>query len=216
MKPKKISKQLLKRLPIYLAYLKSLPEDSMNISATVIAKALDMGDVQVRKDLARVSDGGRCKTGHPRKKLIQDIEDFLDFAIPAQAIIVGVGKLGQALLDFGGFDGSGLDVVAGFDVCPKASLSQTGKPIYPMIRLKSYCADSKVRVGIITVPGDSAQQVCDYMVSCGIRAIWNFAPVQLNAPDHVIIQSENLASSASTLRLQLMKLDASGQPDQLF
>ena len=74
MKPTKVSKQLLKRLPLYLNHLKSLPENSENISATAIAKALDLGDVQVRKDLARVSDGGRRKTGRIREQLIKDIE----------------------------------------------------------------------------------------------------------------------------------------------
>lgn len=213
MEPKKISKQLLKRLPIYLTHLRSLPEDSVNISATAIAKALDLGEVQVRKDLARISDGGRCKTGHSRQKLIRDIENFLDFAVPAQAVVVGMGKLGQALLDFGGFDGSGLDVVAGFDIRPMSDQTKSGKPIYSMNRLAPYCKDANVRIGIIAVPRDNAQEVCDYMVSCGIQAIWNFAPVQLKVPAHVVIQSENLASSASSLRLQLINRDSSHLSD---
>lgn len=203
MKPKKISKQLLKRLPIYLNHLKSLPENVTNISATSIAKALDMGDVQVRKDLARVSNGGRRRTGHSREKLMQDIEDFLDFATMTGAIIVGAGKLGQALLDYAGFEKSGLAVRAGFDIHPPARLSESGKPIYPMDQLESYCAEHDVRIGIIAVPAAKAQEVCNKLVACGIEAIWNFAPVRLNVPKTVLVQSENLAVSATALRVQL-------------
>ena len=80
MAPKKISKTMLARLPGYLNYLKALPPDSdPNISATALAKALNLGDVQVRKDLAMVSGGGRRKTGHLRENLLRDIEEFLDY-----------------------------------------------------------------------------------------------------------------------------------------
>ena len=80
MKPKEISKSVLKRLPGYLTYLKSLPEDGpANISATALAAALSMGEVQVRKDLALVSDGGRPKVGYLRENLIADIEQFLGY-----------------------------------------------------------------------------------------------------------------------------------------
>ena len=80
MEPKKISKSVLKRLPGYLAYLKNLPETAPDhISATALANALGMGEVQVRKDLAMVSDGGRPKIGYLRESLIEDIEQFLGY-----------------------------------------------------------------------------------------------------------------------------------------
>ena len=207
MKPTKVSKQLLKRLPLYLNHLKSLPENSENISATAIAKALDLGDVQVRKDLARVSDGGRRRTGRDREQLIKDIESFLDFATTTDAIIIGAGKLGQALLDYRGFEKTGMNLIAGFDVKPKPVYSERGKPIYPVTQLKSFCSSNNIRIGIIAVPEENAQEVCDLLVSCGIRAIWNFAPVYLNVPDHVVVQSENLAVSLTALRMQLENLN---------
>lgn len=74
----KISRTLLRRLPIYLAHLKSLPGEDGNISATTIARNLGMGHVMVRKDLAKVSVEGRCRTGRSRQRLIRDIEDFLE------------------------------------------------------------------------------------------------------------------------------------------
>ncbi len=203
MEPNKVSKKLLNRLPVYLAYLKTLPEHSTNISATAIAKALSLGDVQVRKDLAKVSHVGRRRTGRSREQLIQDIESYLDFATETGTIIVGTGKLGRALLDYGGFEESGLNVMAGFDLHPPAERSESGKPIYPMSRLEPFCRHYDVHIGVITVPAESAQKVCDCLVACGIRAIWNFAPVHLKVPDYVVVHSENLAVSLTALRLQM-------------
>jgi len=202
----KISQTLLKRLPIYLNYLRSLPEDTTTISATAIARALGMGDVQVRKDLAKISDGGRRRTGHFRDRLIQDIEEFLDFANTTGSIVIGAGKLGQALLDYTGFEESGLNILAGFDLHPAGKQTDSGKPIFPMNRLSAFCQCYDVRIGIITVPADQAQAVCDLLVACGIGAIWNFAPIHLHVPSHVLVQNENLAISLSTLRMQLMAM----------
>ena len=199
----KVSKKLLNRLPIYLSYLKSLPETAENVSATTMARDLDLGDVQVRKDLAKVSHTGRRRTGRSREQLIRDIEAYLDFATETGTILVGTGKLGQALLDYSGFDHSGMNLMAGFDIDPSANYTSGGKPIYPMNRLESFCKHYDVHIGIIAVPPESAQAVCDCLVACGIKAIWNFAPVQLTAPEDVLIQSENLAVSLTALRLQL-------------
>ena len=204
METAKISKKLLKRLPGYLAHLKSLPENT-NVSATSMAKALGLGDVQVRKDLAKVSEAGRRRTGRGREQLIRDIERYLDFAAKTGTVVIGAGKLGRALLDYSGFEESGLNVMAGFDLEPCADQTESGKPIYPMSRLESFCRHYDVYIGIIAVPAESAQSVCDDLVDCGITAIWNFAPVHLKVPGHVIVQSENLAVSLATLRVQMKK-----------
>lgn len=203
MEPNNVSKKLLKRLPVYLNYLKSLPEHSENISATAIAKALGLGDVQVRKDLAKVSHEGRRRTGRSREQLIRDIEEYLDMASTTGIIIVGAGKLGQALLDYSGFEKSGMSVLAAFDIEPPAKQSAAGKPIYPMNRLESFCKCYDIRIAIIAVPGGSAQKVCDTLVSCGIRAIWNFAPVHLDAPSHILIQNQNMATNLAVLSMHL-------------
>ena len=99
-----VSKSVLKRLPVYLTYLRSLGDDAPeNISATVLASALNMGEVQVRKDLALVSDGGRPKVGYRRRALAEDIERFLGYDNTNDAVLIGAGKLGRALLGYSGF-----------------------------------------------------------------------------------------------------------------
>ena len=203
MQAKTVSKKLLKRLPSYLNYLKSLPEDTSDVSATAMAKALELGDVQVRKDLAKVSAAGRRRTGRNRYQLMQDIEVYLNLAEETGTIVAGTGKLGRALLDYIGFEEAGFNLMAGFDSNPCAKLSEGGKPIYPIDRMAHFCRHHDVRIGIIAVPAESAQRVCDDMVSCGIRAIWNFAPVHLQVPESVIVQSQNLAVSLTALRVQM-------------
>ncbi len=205
MEAKPISKKLLKRLPLYLDYLKSLPDEVKNISATTMAKDLEMGEVQVRKDLACISKAGRQKVGRSKLQLIEDIEHHMNLAGKTGAVVVGIGNLGQALMEYNGFAEFGMNILAGFDIQPVGKYSKTGKPIYAMNRLRAFCQTNEVGVGVITVPAENAQDVCDCMVECGIKAIWNFAPTHLVAPDDVVIQNENLAVSLTALRLQFLK-----------
>ena len=204
MEQKKISKSVLKRLPGYLGYLKNMPENApTHISATALANALGMGEVQVRKDLAMVSDGGRPKIGYLREALIDDIEQFLGYDNTTDAVLIGAGKLGQALLDYKGFQEFGLNILAAFDVFPKMDITEGGKPVYPVDQLESYCRKNKILMGIITVPGSHAQEVADRLVSCGIKAIWNFAPTRLEVPPQILVQYENMATSLAVLSMHL-------------
>ena len=204
MERKEISKAVLKRLPGYLSYLKSLPEGTATyISATTLANALGMGEVQVRKDLAMVSDGGRPKVGYLRENLIEDISQFLGYDNTTDAILIGAGKLGQALLGYNGFEAYGLNILAAFDAAPAAERTDEGKPIYHIGKLESFCRSHNVLMGIITVPAEHAQQVCDKLITTGIKAIWNFAPIHLDVPANILVQNENMATSLAVLSMHL-------------
>ena len=204
MERKEISKSVLKRLPGYLSYLKSLPDGTATyISATALANALGMGEVQVRKDLAMVSDGGRPKIGYLRESLIEDISQFLGYDNTTDAILIGAGKLGQALLGYSGFAAYGLNILAAFDAAPAAESTDDGKPIYSMNALEGFCRANSVLMAIITVPAQYAQEVCDKLISCGIKAIWNFAPTHLDVPANILVQNENMATSLAVLSMHL-------------
>ena len=201
----KISKAVLKRLPLYLSYLRSLGEgEPENISATALAAALEMGEVQVRKDLAMVSDGGRPKVGYRRLALISDIEQFLGYDNTNNAVLIGAGKLGRALLGYTGFSEYGLNIVAAFDASKKRrGIDESGKPVLPMSELKDLCRERNILIGIITVPSDCAQEVCNELISYGVKAIWNFAPVHLDVPAGILVQYENMAASLAVLSKHL-------------
>ena len=198
---KEISRATLKRLPTYLSYLKALPsEASANISATALAAGLHMGEVQVRKDLALVSDGGRPKIGYNREHLIADIENFLGYGNSNDAVLIGAGKLGRALLGYGGFAEYGLNIVAAIAANDTLIGSTNGgTPIMHLSRLGEVCQRYKIKIGIITVPAEYAQGVCDLLIENGILAIWNFAPKHLNVPDGILVQNENMAASLALL-----------------
>ncbi len=199
------SVRTLRRLPLYLNHLKSLDSSTLDvISAPTIAKALNLNEVQVRKDLATIKSGGKPRTGYKLKKLIADLEAYLGYGNVDEAILVGVGHLGRALLSYKGFDAYGLDIVVAFDTDDSVIGSQVaGKKVLPLDKMPGLCTRMHVGIGIITVPSESAQAVCDMMVAAGIEAIWNFAPVQLVVPDGVIVQNENMASSLAVLAKHL-------------
>ena len=200
-----IPKATLGRLPQYLQYLKSLPAvKGATISATAIAKGLSLGDVQVRKDLASVCGAGKPKIGYETDKLITDIESHLGYERLTNAVLVGAGKLGRALLDYDGFEDFGVKIVAGFD-CNETVLTKGTKDILPIRDIEVYCREHDVKLGIITVGGGSAQDVCDKLVESGIKAIWNFAPITLKVPNGVLLKQENLALSLAYLNNQISK-----------
>lgn len=204
MEEKKVSKSVLKRLPGYLAYLKNLPEEApTHISATALANALGMGEVQVRKDLAIVSDGGRPKIGYQRESLVTDIEQFLGYDNTTDAVLIGAGKLGLALMGYSGFEEYGLNIHAAFDTNPTQEKTDDGQPIYHISKLEHFCKVHKVLMGIITVPASQAQEVADRLIACGVKAIWNFAPVHLDVPPTILVQNENMATSLAVLSVHL-------------
>ena len=195
-----ISKATLGRLPEYLRLLKLIEKEHKTISATVIAKYLGFGEVQVRKNLGAVSGKGKPKIVYVTSELIERLEYCLGRNNLCQVVIVGAGKLGRALLDYQGFSDYGLEIVAAFDsAVDDVMFSESGKPIYPMREFEGFCYKCDIKIGVITVPKSAAQEICDLMVKNNISAIWNFAPEILHVPDNVVVQQENLALSLAYL-----------------
>lgn len=203
---KTLSVQALRRLPDYLHYLKGQnPKKDQYISASTLAHALRLNEVQVRKDLAAVSPtSGKPRAGFEVTQLIQGIEDHLGYHSVDEAVLVGAGKLGQALLSYEGFRNAGLNIVAAFDSNPEMHhTSLDGKYVFPMDKLVNLCQRMKIHIGIITVPSTHAQEVCDLLIEGGILAIWNFAPVNLKVPSHVYVRNENMAASLAMISQHL-------------
>ena len=195
-----VSKQTLQRLPAYLSYLKSQQDAPKYISATAIAEALNMNHVVVRKDLASISNSGRPKVGYVREDLICELEDFLGYDNTQDAVLVGCGQLGKALLAYSGFVEYGLNILAGFDIDPFTVNTEVGgKMILPMDRLEGLCQRMKVCIGILTVPGEHAQAVCNLLIKSGILAVWNFSNVHLDVPEGILVQNEDMAVSLAIL-----------------
>ncbi|MBE6636187.1 MAG: redox-sensing transcriptional repressor Rex [Ruminococcaceae bacterium] len=201
-----VSINTLQRLPRYLNYLKTI-EDKDNISSTEIAKALGLNDVQVRKDLSAVSSGGRPKVGYNICALVADLKEFLGYNAQNDAVLVGAGNLGRALMSYRGFSEYGLRIVAGFDPSKELIGKESGgKPIFDLAGLPAYCRDNGIKIGVITTPASAAQSACDLLIEGGIKAIWNFAPAHLTVPEEVLVQNENMACSLALLSKHLHEM----------
>ncbi|MBT9778130.1 redox-sensing transcriptional repressor Rex [Clostridium sp. MCC353] len=203
-----ISKKTLERLPGYYHYLQmKKEEEQVYISAPAIAADLNLNEVQVRKELALVSKrAGKPKAGFAVEELLTDIEDFLGYNNVNQAVLVGAGALGKALLSCRDFEQYGIEIVAAFDNDPEVvGTKVAGKMVLLSDKLVNMCARMNVHIGIITAPASCAQEICDRMVLGGVRAVWNFAPVHLNVPDHVMVQNEDMAASLGMLSKYLLE-----------
>ena len=209
-KTAEISKAAFLRFPVYLRYLKAEEAAGVGyVSSSEIAEDMHLSAVCVRKDLALVaSEPGKPRLGFAVGKLIGDLERALGYHLKTHACVVGAGRLGRAFLVYDGFEHYGIDVVAAFDISPAQVGALRGKPIYPMERLKEIAERENVRLGILTVPGEAAQQACDAMVEAGITAILSFAPAYVRVPDGVTLRCEDLAATLASLSAEAEKSGA--------
>ena len=198
-----ISKATIARLPAYLRYLKEKQaKGEKKASSTAIAEEMHLNAVQVRKDLALVSSvAGKPKLGFEITDLILGYDNTTD------AVIVGVGGLGKALLGYGGFRNYGLNIVAAFDTNP----SLIGKKISSVTvqsadKIQEFVRRQSVKIGIICVPKEFAQSVADELVEGGVRAIWNFAPAHLQLSEKIAVKNEDMAASLAILSKRLAEI----------
>lgn len=204
----------LRRLPCYYHYLVRLREQGQEmVSASQIGEDLDVHHTQVRKDLAFTGSQGRPKVGHRVADLITSIEQFLNWNNSTDAFLVGVGSLGTALLGYEGFSRAGVKIVAAFDRDPK----KIGKKIHgisvlPMEKLEDLARRMHIAIGILTVPAEGAPIVAQQLVRGGVQALWNFAPIPLDVPDGVIVESITLYASLAVLSRKLAVQRQSAAP----
>lgn len=214
-----IPRHTLSRLPYYARCIARAKEEGQRyISAPAIAAQLNLHEVQVRKDLAAISSGrGVPKKGFPVEELLLDVRRVISGGDGNDAVLVGAGSLGRALLSYNGFDEYGMHIVAAFDA-DETVIGKVinGKKVFPLSKLQEIVSQLHIPIGIITVPAAQAQSVCDSLIEGGVQAIWNFAPVRLSAPEPILIQNENMAASLMMLSQHLNERMArnEGAPDR--
>lgn len=201
---RELSNNLINRLPQYLTYLKELDKDSY-VSALEVANSLNLNFELVKKDFQKISS----KRGVPNKgrrvdDLINGIEKLLGFDENHRAILVGVGHLGNALLNYQGFKQYNLEIVGAFDY-NKELIGKTinGINIYDFDDISSIRRKLNATIGIICVPASEAEGVAIRLVASGIEAIRNFAPVRLDVNDDVIVSNMDMAQSLANLAHRL-------------
>jgi redox-sensing transcriptional repressor len=214
-KPRNIPEVSFRRLPRYYHLLQEMvAEGAVFVSCSGIGKALNLDPTQVRKDIEVTGIVGKPKVGYPTGLLVRRIEEFLGWNNTKQAVLVGAGSLGSALLGYDRFRKFGVNIVAAFDKDPeKVGQMIHGKEVFALDTLPERIRQMHVYLGVIATPAPAAQVVADLMVEGGIRAIWNFAPVHLRVPASVILQSEDLYNSLASLSFKLEKRMADERRD---
>ncbi|MFW5642773.1 MAG: redox-sensing transcriptional repressor Rex [Alkalispirochaeta sp.] len=217
MKPMKLaSLPTIKRLPSYLHIVEAAAREGRDfISGTVIAEELELEPIQVRKDLAITGIIGKPRIGFPVQELITAINTFLQWNRVHNAIIVGAGHLGSALMGYAEFPRHGLQIIGAFDPDPdKIGGTINGVPIFGLNELTNRIRGKEVDLAVLTVPSAHAQEMSDLLVGCGIKAIWNFTNVKIKTPEDVIVEKEDLSSGYAVLSVK-MRLFADYTADSL-
>lgn len=190
----KVPEPALRRLPWYLAYIKLLKKKGQtHVSSTQIAKKINVSSTQIAKDLSYVNASGKTRVGYEIVVLIEVLEQFLGFTSQHKAVVLGVGSLGGALLSDSGLEQFGLKIIAGFDVSDKV-IGTKIKDI-PVFSIDNFAKQNKTinaDIAILTVPPDNAQEVADFAIKNGVRAIWNFTPFRIRVPEHIVLQNTSL------------------------
>ncbi len=202
MKFLKIPEATIKRLSVYARYLSNLDaQDRRVISSAELAEECGMNAAQIRKDLAYFGEFGVRGVGYYVKDLLFDIRKILGLNKSWRVALIGVGRLGEALLSYGNFVKQGYHFVAVFDADP----TKIGRPIgrglevLPLEELARVVTERGVELGIITAPAPSAQKVADRLVAANVKGILSFAPVRLTVPEGVIVKHVDLAQEFDSL-----------------
>jgi len=191
----------LRRMPVYMFHLKRMRANGvMNISAPQIGKDLDYDATQVVKDLSYTGISGRPRIGYNTYELIAALEEYLGYNRKNEAFLIGAGKLGSALLSYDGMKEFGVKIIAAFDKNPEVIGTQVGDVhILSIDKLSDLARRLHISIGILTTPANVAQQMAEFMVQSGIKAIWNLSPAYLKLPENIIVQNTSMYANLAVL-----------------
>ena len=205
MEAKQISKAVIKRLPRYYRYLGELLEDNVErISSNDLSKKMRVTASQIRQDLNNFGGFGQQGYGYNVKYLYTEIGKILGLDIVHPMIIVGAGNLGQALANYVEFEKRGFKLVGIFDVNPVLEgIAVRGIEIQMISDLPFFMKENNIEIAILTLPKNKAREMAEILIENGIKAIWNFAHIDLDTPDDVIVENVHLSESLMTLSYNL-------------
>ena len=184
----------IRRLPWYLSYVRMLDKEHVEyVSSTQISKELNVQSSQIAKDLSFLNIRGKTRMGYEVHSMVTELENFLGFNREHDAVVIGTGSLGTALIQDHGLENYGLNIVAGFDVRSEVVGKQLGGvPVYDISELARWQSEHGVSIAIITVPVERAQETADLAIASGMTALWNFTPYRIRAPKDIAIANTSI------------------------
>ena len=209
--PMLLPEPTLRRLPWYLAYVAMLRNEGVeNVSSRRLAQDLSVDASQIAKDLSFINIKGKTRIGYDVAELEEALQRNLGFSTRHNAVMVGVGSLGAALMRDSGLHRYGLNIVAGIDTDPKVAGKEiNGIPVYGPGELRQLVDLLDIRVGIIAVPVERAQEVADSLVEAKVKALWNFTPRRIRVPQGVVVANTSIYSHLAVMYNRLSNLNLS-------
>ena len=201
----RVAESTVRRLSLYLRFLEEFEGQGIaTVSSEALASRGGTTSAQVRKDLSFFGSFGKRGLGYPVPELVEQLRGILGLRQRYRVAMIGAGKIGSALVQYRGFRQRGFDIVAIFDVDPaKIGSRWNGLTIQDIGQLEAVLRVDPVDMAVLVTPAEAAQPLADRLVKLGVTAILNFAPVQLVAPDDVVIKTVNLALELETLSYAL-------------
>ena len=201
MTDREISKAVIRRLPRYYRYLGELmKEGTERISSNDLSRIMEVTASQIRQDLNNFGGFGQQGYGYNVRYLYDEIGKILGIDRVHEMVIAGVGNFGHTLAKYVSEERTGFRLVGLFDVNPElAGRTVAGLEVHMLEDLPEFVKEHNVEIGILTVPKASASDVAEFMASCGIRALWNYAHVDLKLPGDVVVENVHLLDSLMTL-----------------
>jgi redox-sensing transcriptional repressor len=202
---KRIAESTVRRLSIYLRFLEEFEDRGLStVSSEELARRGGTTSAQVRKDLSFFGSFGKRGLGYSVPELSSALREILGLGREWRVVIIGAGKIGAALAQYRGFRQRGYNIVAVYDSNPeKIGRSLEDLEIRDMARFEADLATARPEIAVIAIPGEGAQGVLDRIVRAGIKAVLNFAPVQLHAPADVTVRAVNMAMELEGLSFAL-------------
>lgn len=204
---------VIDRLPLYARALASLEGQGREVvSSQELGRLLGVTPAQIRKDLSYFGRFGKQGRGYNVLKLLDELRRILGLNRQWRMVVVGIGRLGRAILGYQGFSPQGFRIVEAFDSDAEMIGRQVdGLMVHDTARLESVLKEMKVDIGIVAVPAETAQEVIDSLVRCGVRAILNYAPIAAQVPKTVQIRRVDPVLALQGMTYYLKAQDASGE-----
>lgn len=209
MEEKGISQAVITRLPRYFRFLGELKDEGIErISSKELSKLMNVTASQIRQDLNHFGGFGQQGYGYNVAYLYEEIGKILGLDQTHNLIIIGAGHLGQALANYMNFERRGFLIKGLFD-CDKSitGIQVRGIAVRPMEELEAFVKENNIDIGVLTLPKSAAEAVAKRLVACDIKAIWNFAHVDLQVPDHVQVENVHLSDSLMKLSYNLARCE---------
>ena len=202
-----ISKAVIKRLPRYYRYLGELADEGVSrISSSALSELMHVTASQIRQDLNHFGGFGQQGYGYNVRNLYDEIGKILGLDKNHKLVVIGAGHLGQALSNYVNFERRGFHILGIFDQDPELIGKKIrGVAVRKMDELEDFIRSEDIDIAVLTIPKTSAVSVAKTLVKCNIKAIWNFAHVDLEVPDDVIVENVHLSESLMTLSYNLSR-----------